>query len=59
MSLARREAASGTPAVAPEERSQQPRDEQLAVLPEADELSEDQLVALLVKKLDQLHSRQP
>jgi len=48
------QAVSGTPVVAPEKRSQQPRDEQLSVLPKADELSEDQLAALLVQKLHRL-----
>ena len=35
--------------------SERPRHEQTTVPPQADELSEDQLAALLVKKLDQLH----
>ncbi len=48
------EVASGTPALAPEATSRQPMNEQLMVRPEADALSEDQLAALLVKKLDQL-----
>jgi nucleoside-diphosphate-sugar epimerase/acyl carrier protein len=46
---------SGAAALALEVTSQQPKDEQLAVPPEADELSEDQIAELLVKKLDRLH----